>query len=284
MGQLIEGRTIEDAWLSTLRVVSEEPNRQMLHVMTTVAEPQLTGDERLRQQIDVTLTPQPGNRHGLQSAETIANTIFPRSLYPDPKVSYIPQDDDNNALLADAAEKLYERYRLIFPYMKKLHGENTKGSYFQRMISWGDKDTLRGYNQLKKRIEQLQGKRTAAVNRFNASDLQLTEPGEPEGLPIEIQSATDNRMRSFPCLVHVDIGVLDGKVNLMGTYRHQMLISKGYGNFLGLARLQQFLAQQSGYGVGELAMQATVADAEGGLFTRDDIKLLLGASDRAMLF
>ncbi|MDB5340634.1 MAG: hypothetical protein JWN70_6253 [Planctomycetaceae bacterium] len=283
MGALLEGRTIDDAWLSTLRLVSEQPNRQLFHVMTTVSEPQILGDQLLREQIDKTLTPEPGKKKNLQSAETIANTIFPRGLYPDPKVTYIPGDDANNEQLAVAAETLYERYRLIFPHMKKLHAENKKGSYFQRMISWGDKKTLRGYNQLAKRIDQLQAKR-ATVTRFNASDLQLTEPGEPEGLPVEIQSAGDNRMRSFPCLVHVDIGVLGNKLNLMATYRHQMLISKGYGNFLGLARLQAFLAQQSGYAIGELAMQATVADAESTLFNKADIKLLLGASDRAELF
>jgi hypothetical protein len=56
--------------------------------------------------------------------------------------------------------------------------------------------------------------------------------------------------------------VFESKLHLTAVYRHQLLITKGYGNLLGLSRLQRFMAQQTGYGIGELCMVGGFSDAE----------------------
>ncbi len=64
--------------------------------------------------------------------------------------------------------------------------------------------------------------------------------------------------------MHIDISVREGKLSLLAVYRHWHLITRGgYGNLVGLARLQEFLCQQTGFKPGgELAVVAGHANAE----------------------
>ena len=63
-------------------------------------------------------------------------------------------------------------------------------------------------------------------------------------------------------MVHIDISVRNGALSLLAVYRHWHLITRGYGNLVGLARLQEFLCQQTGFKPGELAVVAGHANAE----------------------
>ena len=46
--------------------------------------------------------------------------------------------------------------------------------------------------------------------------------------------ANDTRVRAFPCLVHLDVSLLDNRLHLLAVYRDWHLISKAYGNLIGL--------------------------------------------------
>ncbi|MEO3941670.1 hypothetical protein V3C41_11385 [Paenarthrobacter nicotinovorans] len=272
MATLIQAESISEAWLKSLEFTNAQQNGKAVHLLTSVADPSRPEDPQIRSAVDRILTPTT-KRASVQSVDTIANTIFPISLYPDPGISWSSESSTDSSLVESAAEKLYSNYATIFSNLQKAHRENTKGTYFSRMISWPGK-TMNGYNQLEKRLQHLRGKKADRVTAFNASDMALTEPGG-DSSEINIYAVSDHRVRSFPCLVHIDIGVFAGKVNLLGVYRHQMLIQKGYGNLIGLARLQKFIAQQSGYGLGELAVQATFACAEQQFFTKRGVNELV---------
>lgn len=283
MSELVRGTSISEAWLQTLKIVNAQPEGKMVHLLTSVSEPWLPEDPVIRAAVDRVLTPSI-QRPRLQSIDTIANTIFPAGLYPDPRIPWSPEDRANNAPVTAAAESLYANYAAIFPNLRRAHSENRKGTYFSRMISWPGR-TMDGMNQLERRLKHLRSMNMNNKSAFNASDIALGEPeaNEDQDLGVNIYAATDHRTRSFPCLVHVDLGVYGNKLNLLGVYRHQYLIQKGYGNMIGLARLQKFLAQQSGYGVGELAVQATFATAEQGTFTKAGVDRLLVVKDQGEL-
>lgn len=284
MSELIRGGSISQAWLQTLKVVNAQPHGKMVHVLTSASRPWLPEDTVIRAALDRTLVPT-SRRPRTQSVDTIANTIFPLSLYPDPKKEWSPVRGADNVPIDDAAKSLYANYAKIFPSLRKAHHENKKGTYFARMISWPGK-TMDGTNQLERRLQHLRSMKSGNKSAFNASDIALGEPSpdeEDHDLGVNIYAATDHRTRSFPCLVHVDVGVYQNKLNVLGVYRHQYLIQKGYGNMIGLARLQRFLAQQSGYEVGELAVQATFATAEQGFFTKAGVNRLVVAREQGEL-
>jgi hypothetical protein len=110
----------------------------------------------------------------------------------------------------------------------------------------------------------------------------VAPPTDFEDIGLQTYAATDRRQRGFPCLVHVDLTLLDGKLSMLAVYRHQYLVTKAYGNLVGLSRLLRFLAQQTGYEVGELSVQATLADDERGTFGgREGIDDLVGQVRRA---
>lgn len=263
MAELVRGSTISEAWHATLKAVNAAPGGEMVHLLTSVSDPSADEDVGIRSALDAALA-----RSRMQSVDTIANTIFPWHLYPDPQQSWSPHPGADNTIVVAAAQRLYDNYEFIFPRLREAHPENRKGIYFARMISWPGKP-MGGFNQLEKRLEHLRSMNSYPHHKsaFNASDIAVADPQFDEPLTdhsVGIYRADDHRIRSFPCLVHVDIGVHENRLNLVGVYRHWYLIQKGYGNLLGLARLQRFLAQQSGYAVGELAVQATFATAEQG--------------------
>jgi hypothetical protein len=277
-------QTLSEAWLRTLEIVDGGGGR-MVNVLTTVQQP---GSEipSLRSLVDDVLAP---GRHGgktIQTVETVANTIFPISLYRDCGFGWDPSlPHDAELELDEAASDLYEAYETMLPELLTANG-NRNGTYFGRMATWPGKEGG-GRNQLADRIKYLRLAHGRGERTHNVADIAVG--GEAEGLDedvdlgIQTYSARDIRQRAFPCLVHVDLTLFDGRLSMLAVYRHQLLITKGYGNLAGLSRLLRFLAQQSGFEVGELAVQATLADAEresyGG---RGGIANLIGRARSAM--
>jgi thymidylate synthase len=141
---------------------------------------------------------------------------------------------------------------------------NKSGTYFSRMITWPGKEPG-GVNQLAARIERLRAEHTAGRQTHNALDIDVAADAladEEDLRGIQVYAATDRRVRSFPCLTHIDLTLHRGRLHATAVYRHQYLIDKAYGNLLGLSWLMQFLCQQTGYELGELVVHATLADAQ----------------------
>lgn len=256
--------TLSEAWAETVEVVCAAGGR-LVNVLTTVTNP---GEEAaaIRALVDDLLSPGTRGKTTIQSVETVANTIFPASLY-----NQVGFDWDMKlgpgacGQLDQAANDLYEAYGTMLPLLTTVHA-NRNGTYFGRMISWPGK-MGGGRNQLEDQIRRLRAANRGGQGRYNLADIAVGGEGDdrladPNDLGLQTYSPTDNRIRGFPCLVHVDLTLLDGKLSMLGVYRHQYLVTKAYGNILGLSRLLRFLAQQTGYEVGELAIQATLADDE----------------------
>jgi hypothetical protein len=205
-------------------------------------------------------------RAGMQSVDTVAETIFPSSLYSDPGFDWTTAlDVDGMATLDGAASDLYLAYEEILPLLRTVHA-NRSGTYFSRMITWPGKESG-GTNQLQLRIDGLRAQQRAGRQRNNTLDIDVAAdslasgPGEIlDG--VQVYAVTDRRTRGFPCLTHVSLTLHDGRLHCTAVYRHQYLVEKAYGNLMGLSALLRFLCQQTGYAVGELCVHATMADAQ----------------------
>lgn len=250
--------SIEAAWGAALQATVAEPHGRLLHLVVPISGA-AAPDPQFVELLDSVVVPK-----GHRGVSQVASTVFPSSCYFPPEVSYSPRMSRAHLHALDtAATDLYARYASMLPVLQGLRG-NDRGTYFGRMVSWPGK-TPGGYNQLAVRVRQLRSARDQGVSAFNAADLSVDAADvDDAGLVTGLRpyAVDDERTQGFPCLVHVDISVLNNTVNLMAVYRHWHLIRKAYGNLIGLTRLQYFLAQQSGYAVGELLVHATVANAE----------------------
>ena len=265
--------TLEEAWLSVLEAAEATRDGRLRHAVLSVSDPgaPLPGVVASN---DALLA-----ARGDHSVDTVANTLFPASLYVPPDLDYRPGlKPEQLQLLDDAAGHLYETYRDMLPDLCGFDG-NRLGTYFGRLVSWPGK-TSDGYNQLKRRVDQLRSHRNQGHSATNAADFTLEGVAEIESLDegavgLQIYKTNDERQIAFPCLVHIDVSVVGSQLSLMAVYRHWHLVHKAYGNLIGLTRLLHFLSQQTGYQPGELMIHGTVANAEIGPFSHAVLKELI---------
>jgi hypothetical protein len=208
--------------------------------------------------------------HTVQPVETVANTIFPQSLY-------LPK------LGAGARPHLYEMYGFAHRVGRR-HPANQTGTYFDRLVAWpGQKGVL---NQLEEMVRRLKHQMQKRSGRFSSiyeigvwePEIEIEDVDSDEPLELRtFQPGTDTRLMGFPCLSHVSLKLVGGQLHLSALYRNQHFIRKAYGNLIGLGRLQRFLCSESGATPGELLCLATHADAELNSrdFTRADVEQLV---------
>jgi thymidylate synthase len=216
--QLITAAGISEAWLSALRYLDNN-GREAWDLAVEMLDPQAAENPQIRSQLDSELA-----RRGLQTVETVAATIFPESIW---RTSQGDRD------------RFYERYLRINRKMRRFPG-NHHGTYFERLIRWppGVNSTN---NQLESVIKRMHREFRDGGSRLRVVyDLAIFSPGN------------DTRPLGFPCLSYLNVKVEDGRVRLTAHYRNHWFIERAYGNYLGLTRLQRFIAAQANLGVGEL--------------------------------
>ena len=152
------------------------------------------------------------------SCHEVANTLFPISLWN-------PRAD---------RQQLYKRYRRIMPRVLR-HRRNRYGVYFQRLIAFGHNAAYEGgVNQLEHIIQTWHG----GNRRRSALQAAIFDPSKDH---------TNQRMRGFPCLQQVAFAPQgsDG-LAVTGFYATQYIFERAYGNYVGLCRLGDFMAQEMG--------------------------------------
>lgn len=224
--------TLTDAWMDDLEYLHRQGGEQ-LNLVTTIGEPDPDQvEERIVEELDARLL-----RKGKQRVGTVANTIFP------------------SAYLRGSAtrQEFYERYLARLPRLRKQQG-NRHGTYFGRLIEYpASIDPRRGptMNQLEGIIQKLQRQlRGRGPKRF-AYQAQIFVPGRD-----------DASLMGFPCLSFVSFQLDRRRLCLTATYRNQYYFERALGNFVGLARLQQFVAQEVGLAPGSLTIHACHAEID----------------------
>jgi hypothetical protein len=210
---LIQDANLSRAWAHAFLQVMQPGVQEIGPLMVTVTgftHGQPVETPAIRHALDSTLT-----AHQKQSCLTVANTIFPRSLW-------------NPA--ADRKE-LFERYLRILPHLKsQYHSQNGHGLYFERLIAFGSGPEK--VNQLDHLIQT----RLGGNRRRSALQAAIFDPAVDH---------THQPRQGFPCLQHVTFTPqgLDG-LAITAFYATQYLFERAYGNYVGLCNLGHFVAHE----------------------------------------
>jgi hypothetical protein len=244
MAVFISEKDVSTAWVTALEALLAGDG-DAVHLTVAIADP-TTEHEGVRRALDRFIGERRHTKHrSVQLVSTVANTLFPSAWY-------IPE-----RLGADAAEHLYELERIARPVS---HRRNRRGTYFGRMVAWPGPDNNE-YNQLDHAIRRLRSQRERGTRRGHEYEVGLTAPSDEIAVPVLV-AGKDRSTQGFPCLSHLSFSLLHGVVNLLAVYRSHDFISRGYGNYLGLGRVLHFVAQESGFPVGELTCVSASATAE----------------------
>lgn len=237
MAVLVTGTSVSAAWLAATRALHEHgPN--LSNLIVAVQQP-ASEDSGIRAALDRLISEHraAGGRDAFP-VETVANTIFP--------VEYFPTLED-----ADARARGYEKYKESQRLRRRAKGSR-RGTYFERMIDWNGDN-----NQLERVIIKLNEARNLGHECSNLTEVAVSAPEDHE---LRVYNPSrDQVQEGFPCLSHISVSLVSGRIHLTSTYRSQFFLSRAYGNLLGLGRLQTFISAQTGYPVGELVNVATHA-------------------------
>jgi len=205
---MIEETNLSRAWITALEHADAEKSREITPLILT-----LTGfDEtkEIRNVLDKAL-----DEDKINSVDTVAETIFPASLYRLCKY-------DRNAF--------YNEYIANLPRIHSIDKRNNRGTYFERLIAFDG-----NINQLEIIIKSLQSDKSVRRSKLQAA---IFDPAKDH---------LNGPYQGFPCLQHITFYVTkEGGLVLSSFYAIQLLYKKAYGNWLGLINLGKFVAQETG--------------------------------------
>jgi len=235
------------AWRAAVKAVDSQPHHSAYNVVIDVIDP-TAGTSRQDARVAVVddfLT------NCEKSVETIANTIFPASLYH----------------LYGAPDFFDVFLKNVLPKVRRT--DRWSGYYFERMVQYpvaeGDAP-----NQLWDIVQRLRDVR--AQNKF---ELSLFDPTRD----------VDRSPYGGQCLSFLSFKVMPGETKtllLTAMYRNHYYIEKLLGNLIGLGRLMSFVAKESGLAVGNLTVISTHAEIDQPNGSkRSDIQAMLSKFDQA---
>lgn len=235
-------------WASACRALDlkTNPRRDGFHTVVRIADA-AADDPAFRAELDRVRT-----ALGHAPLETVANTVFPARL----------------AALCPTPERLTERYRAMYPQLRRMDPGNRYGTYFGRMVAYpGPAGPV---DQLSALIARLRQQASERGPMSAAYEMDIAHPDDaPEAsLPtsaVPIHAAgKDNVVRGFPCLSHCSFQLdRDRALHAVALYRSHYMLARAYGNYLGLGRLTAYIATQAGLRPGSLTVIAGHAQIDG---------------------
>ena len=205
---LIEESNLSAAWFLVLKWVVDNPGKDITPLLLSLRGG-FDESEAVRKILDLDLSA----KH-LSSIVTISETIFPDSLY-----KYYKKD----------RFELYKVYMNNLNRVKKIDSRNRSGTYFERLISFEDK------NQLEIIINSLNATGGVRRSKLQAS---IFDPRKDH---------INGPYQGFPCLQHVTFYKSNNNGLVLNSfYAIQYLYKKAYGNWLGLINLGKFVARETG--------------------------------------
>lgn len=263
MGTYVTGTDIGSAWLAAFRALNDQKG-SIVNLAVDITAP-MTEDLGVRHAIEdalVDLRDSHRDFAGVQSMHTVANTVFPISLYR-PDTQGAASRFITNALKGE---------------QNRRHATHRRwGTYLGRLVAYPARDG-RATNQLAINLERLSGKDRQWSDLYEVpisspdgdhDDPDWEDPGADSsatsGAVLHGDTRLDPLRRGGPCLAHISLTLDGGAVSMMALYRRHSYVTRAYGNFLGLSRLLYFMAHESGHDVGNLMVvtgHATV-DAPG---------------------
>jgi hypothetical protein len=251
----VERVHLVDAWLASVEELLDEKSSSLFNLVVAIQDPvTLTeSDQMACHAVDKFLR----ERKSLPLI-TVANTIFPGGFYRD-----------------QGAEGVYEE----FPKSYEITKEGW-GTYAGRLFT-----KVQMKNELTSRIERvirkLKSNTGASAVRMRASyEVDVLDTSTTEEISTYCAESDANLGIGQPCLVHLSFKLhRDNTVSLTAIYRAQYYVAKALGNFVGLAQLLAFVANETGLKPGFLICHATMAELDlknnRARWTKDEIRALI---------
>lgn len=154
---------------------------------------------------------------GKRDIENVAWTIFPERYW---------------RMSGGDREAFFDMFREAFPRLQEFNPQNNRrGSYFQRMVDFDG--GAKGFNQLKWILDEYDRNPSGRRSKWQATTFD------------PYRDMLTTAQLEFPCLQQVSF-TFSGENGLVvnAFYATQQIVHKGYGNYLGLARLGAFIASQ----------------------------------------
>jgi thymidylate synthase len=176
--------------------------------------------------------------HHVNTLSGVANTIFPQSLFD-----------------RHGADGIYAAYNdVVLPKVKQM--THDWGRYFERLTAWrkvkGKEVVI--INPLGDLIRFMRDQINSDRTYRNAYEMTIYDPARDAG-----------KVSNRQCLSFLSFKLTDANALLLTVmYRNHAYVARGLGNFLGLGRLQAFVAAQSGATVGSLTCISTHAMIDAG--------------------
>jgi thymidylate synthase len=241
-------------------MVRAETGHTMFHTLTTIQRP-LVEIKEIRSACDQLLSDL-----GLQSTRTVANTIFPSSYLRD----------------GGSVSDLSNRYLKTYPSIRKLQ-PHRGDTYFGRLIHYPSPP---GHvNQLERIINNLRSEHRNSGPKKARYELTLESLDDSSAQPhgshaAVVRVVTDNQIMGFPCLSMCSLQLDGSRLHLLAHYRHEYLVERGYGNYLGVARLVSFISSQAGLQSGRLTIVTGHVDVEKAIRKVDKLATAIAAEPR----
>lgn len=227
--------TLSEAWLNAVQLLHAHPGRKLVHLLVRILQPP-TEIPELRNAAQAFIDDWNARHPSAEMLhiDTTRNTIFPASW-----ASRLPEP-----------EELAAYYRARYPGLRRYHN-NERGTYFGRMVAYPRGDGHPEGDQLTETVRKLRQ--------------ELARRG-PKSSRYEINiyaEQLDRNPMSFPCLAHLSLHLHQRQLHLQAVYRNEVLVGRAYGNYLGLAQLQQYLARACDLELGELLVTINHAELDG---------------------
>jgi len=223
----IVAANLSEGWLDAVRTVEPTPKYKAVHLLIRIQDP-TREDPAIRAAAQRLIDDyNASHRKEMPDIETTRNTIFPASWaqrHPE------PQD------LADYYRERYTKDGLLG------FNNNNRGTYFGRIVAYPRGDGQEPADQLTDTVRKLRDELAYPGGKSSRYEINI------------YNERLDTNPLSFPCLAHLSVHLHDGELHMQAIYRNESLISRAYGNYLGLAELQAYMAQQAGAQLGELLM------------------------------
>jgi len=218
---VVTDNNLSKAWARAF-LKSMSPKKELIPLVVIVTE--LNNgvgweDMEIRRLLDTSL-----QKMGKQSCNTVANTIFPESLWN-------PNGD---------RDQLYNRYKKLFPCLQKIEKKNNLGLYFERLIAYDPSESDNPDSNKSNQLEHIIRAYTSRQGvRRSVLQAAIFDPRRDHSRRPYLK---------FPCLQHVTFTPYgDGRgMAVNGFYAMQYLFERAYGNYLGLCRLGRFVAHELG--------------------------------------
>lgn len=232
--EVIEGSNLSWVWAEAIRKIQGKSGHTLSPLIISVHGFDTSGqpheDRAMRHDLDALLAAK--NEWDI---ETVAFTILPE------RICQIAGGDRT---------KLFEIYRRAFPKYQAMNRQlNGRGLYFERLTMFG-RGPCNG-NQLEFIIQEFSGRTGVRDSMLQASIF------DPE------RDHSSSAQLGFPCLQHVSFVPTKGGLVTNAFYATQQLFNKAYGNYLGLAQLGRFVAEECGMKPIRLNVYIGVAKLEG---------------------